>query len=888
MNKEEQHVRLWKHTGYTMIIFLILLEWLIPLRELQEELEITSLLPILVVIGCSLLIGLLLTNRIVSLLLRSTVIVVTTSWIYGLSGHDRSSLFNVADVTNILLYGVTRLYTAVVHDISGLISALKNLGTPSWQIPSGEFRMLLLLIGVSALASIVQALVIKHHSILWFSGFTLLYLVMMQGLAQMNVSAGMIRLLAWTAVLASWLRLEEVTSRDLHYSRRAWPVRWWISTMAVSLGLLLGYMMWQQAYNWNRPLAWHGVEQWITQTAMAQKTNESTSRSSARTGYGEDDTQMGIPVQDDDTILFHARTPEPTYWKIETKRIYTGTGWVADSDKSISSQETASLSEQIDTNGRLTEELPAHQDKAWSEPFTQTIKLEQPLSAAHPLLFGGRPERLTMWLPAKEIQQEQMPTLHYDVSLERYRSAPIDKQEALSPADQANTLTYSYLTRTIKYPLSLRETDATAHDAPPQNTTGEDHVMTKELYQAYIELPDTLPERVIQLADEITQHASTQQDKVELIQAHLQQHYAYTKQETTQPPQGQDFVDHFLFDQRQGYCNHFSTAMVVLLRAEGIPARWVKGFTPGEAESAGNYIVRASDAHAWVEVYYPSAGWVPYEAVPPNSLAVLASSGSVSMPTLLPARIDHQGESGGIGARLSAWSAEAKTAIVEGGSKVVEAWETLQQQLQSEWSYLTDAQSWKSWFSLAELSSWNKIKAHFLVWWEHAPLSTGFMLLLMLGIWIQLFWWTGRAVCHVWPRWKLALYIRAQERSYTRERGYVMGELAWQLIERKYGARASNITYEQYTRLIADRLSFEEEQWMYQFAQDSTALLFARHQGERVQRQRFTRLCAEIIRMSKQTRVKLGDESLSSKRNRAHLMQTNKQNTKQEDRVIEV
>lgn len=890
MQREEQRIQLWKHTGYTMLIFLMLLEWLIPLRELQYELELASLIPLLIVIGCTLFTGLLHTSRIAVLLLRITVITVTTIWIYGSSANGRSPLLNLSDLSSVLLDGGLRVYTALFQDMSGYLNTLKHLDTLTWSVPSGEMRTILLLISVSVLASMVQSLVIKHHSVLWFSGFTLLYLIVMQGLAQTDASAGIIRLLAWTAVLISWLRLEDVTMRDPQYSRRAWPVRWWISTMAVSLGLLLGYMLWQQAYSWHRPIAWHGVEQWITQTAMAEKASGSTAQSVSRTGYGDDDTTMGAPVQDDDSILFHAISPERTYWKVETKRVYTGTGWIADADPSSDSSEAGNHLEQVDASGRLTEELSTQQEAAWSEPFTQTIKLEQPLSADNPLLFGGRPERLTMWLPTDDpgmLLQEQLPMLQYDVRSERYRYMPDHTREAAAAADQAGALTYSYQTRAIKDALTLTDTSNSQQQAHGTNRKDVNE-MTEEQYQANTELPNTLPERVRQLAHEITQDASSQQNKVELIQAYLQQHYAYTKLETVTPPRGQDFVDHFLFDQRQGYCNHFSTAMVVLLRAEGIPARWVKGFAPGEEESSGRYTIRASDAHSWVEVYYPSAGWVPYEAVPPNSLAAFAAAGTVSMPALMPMKLEQQGNGEGLWAQITEWFTHVGTTLKEGGSKLVQAWEAIKQQLQAEWSYISDSHSWKGWLGSTGLPSWNEIKAQFLVWRGHTPLSTTFVLLLLLGIMTGLLIWASKAIHHAWPRWKLAYFIRAQQRNYTSERGHAMGAVAWQLIERRYGIRPSNMTYEQYAQAIASRLPLEEGEKLGQFAHDSTALLFARHHGERVQRQRFVRLCADMIPMCKQIRGKHVRRPFLTQRNPALEMSSNKRKGKHEDRTIEV
>ncbi|MBD4895172.1 hypothetical protein GUF81_05585, partial [Xanthomonas citri pv. citri] len=86
----------------------------------------------------------------------------------------------------------------------------------------------------------------------------------------------------------------------------------------------------------------------------------------------------------------------------------------------------------------------------------------------------------------------------------------------------------------------------------------------------------------------------------------------------TIPKNDEDYVDQFLFETKMGYCDNFSSAMVVLLRSAGIPARWVKGYTSGEYKEAGNkngsiYEVTNNNAHSWVEVYFPEQGWVTFE-----------------------------------------------------------------------------------------------------------------------------------------------------------------------------------------------------------------------------------------------------------------------------------
>jgi len=73
-------------------------------------------------------------------------------------------------------------------------------------------------------------------------------------------------------------------------------------------------------------------------------------------------------------------------------------------------------------------------------------------------------------------------------------------------------------------------------------------------------------------------------------------------------------VDYFLFDVKQGYCDYYASAMVMMLRSIGIPARFVAGYAPGDYNSQTSaYVVLEQNAHAWVEVFFPSYGWVQFE-----------------------------------------------------------------------------------------------------------------------------------------------------------------------------------------------------------------------------------------------------------------------------------
>ncbi|HEX2663827.1 MAG TPA: DUF3488 and transglutaminase-like domain-containing protein [Candidatus Acidoferrum sp.] len=131
----------------------------------------------------------------------------------------------------------------------------------------------------------------------------------------------------------------------------------------------------------------------------------------------------------------------------------------------------------------------------------------------------------------------------------------------------------------------------------------------------YLQLPARLDRRIPELAREVTKNSATPFDKAQRIESYLRGGYAYTLKLTGKP--GQDPLAHFLFEARAGHCEYFASAMAIMLRTLGIPSREVNGFLPGEYNDlAGDYIVRASDAHSWVEVYFPGEGWHVFDPTP--------------------------------------------------------------------------------------------------------------------------------------------------------------------------------------------------------------------------------------------------------------------------------
>lgn len=137
--------------------------------------------------------------------------------------------------------------------------------------------------------------------------------------------------------------------------------------------------------------------------------------------------------------------------------------------------------------------------------------------------------------------------------------------------------------------------------------------------ETYLPVP-AVPQRVRALADKLTANADSAYGKAVLIQNYLRTTYRY-RLDVPPPPVGRDVVDYFLFDAPGGFCSYFASAMVVMLRLEGVPARIVSGYAMGDYDFTQHaFRVPASAAHAWVEVYFPSYGWVEFE--PTTSQAV--------------------------------------------------------------------------------------------------------------------------------------------------------------------------------------------------------------------------------------------------------------------------
>ncbi|BFT73451.1 DUF3488 and DUF4129 domain-containing transglutaminase family protein [Paenibacillus sp. P36] len=316
-------------------------------------------------------------------------------------------------------------------------------------------------------------------------------------------------------------------------------------------------------------------------------------------GYSRDDSHLGGGFQFDYTPVMTVETSKRTYFRGETRAQYNGKGWeLSPNEKKLPMNRvnlnTLPLDPRFDLSLLKTQEV------------TQTVVMQR--EDVFPVLFGGYAvQRLV------EVNQGENP-------FQRILWSP--RQSELRYTGRTNyPKEYAIITQEpILDVAQLREV--------------KNDYANKPEWAEYLQIPEDLPERVKQLAIDITKSATNPYDKAKLIEAYLSAHYPYTNTPDESKGKSKDFVDRFLFEIKQGYCDYYSTSMAVLTRSIGIPTRWVKGYSSGtspqsdqmrefgilsqfgediDADAAGTYTVRNSDAHSWVEVYFEGFGWIPFE-----------------------------------------------------------------------------------------------------------------------------------------------------------------------------------------------------------------------------------------------------------------------------------
>ncbi|MBU2008946.1 MAG: transglutaminase domain-containing protein [Chloroflexi bacterium] len=416
-------------------------------------------------------------------------------------------------------------------------------------------------------------------------------------------------------------------------------------------GLLKGGDLWERVPPW-REIVNRSEE--LFPVLATSRGQEQTPNSDTLT-YGNALT-FGGPIQRTGDILFEVEGPPltagPGRWRAIAYDLYTSQGWrneeqvLAPATSLETGQKTGFQSRQEVTQtikllvrsdllfaaGQpLEASLPAKQERP--APLTYTIPLP-----GEPQKEQGLPEdvkaaagQLRLAASSGELSVSRisryLPSGFKTVGLELEGSniAAVKIQRESAPVDDISALRIPYILRPpTGYTVTSSVSLATSSELMASKAPLPDWVQER-----YLTLPPTLPARVRQLAASVTWTwgdlgAKTAYEKALAIQEYLRR-LTY-RQDIKAPPLGADGVDYFLFISKTGYSQYFASAMVVMLRSLGVPARLAVGFVSDEYDLEKNvYEVRDSHAHAWVEVFFPEYGWVEFEPTPGWLLPAVSS-----------------------------------------------------------------------------------------------------------------------------------------------------------------------------------------------------------------------------------------------------------------------
>jgi protein-glutamine gamma-glutamyltransferase len=256
----------------------------------------------------------------------------------------------------------------------------------------------------------------------------------------------------------------------------------------------------------------------------------------------------------------------------------------------------------------------------WTTPSQEQIVLEPNSTGEY-------------FLGAPMLSRDQLSLLHYTVLMEPIATDAIfiaPRPEVLrgrfggdvSRPDVASNRGYLFLDQTGSFFNPSHNNSKVRYEGtsslpivPPSELRKDSKGYPEAIRNTYLQLPHLDP-RIKKLTQSITARSTNDYDRASNIRNYLIAHYAYTLD--LRGPRVDDPLANFLFVRRAGHCEYFASAMTIMLRSIGVPARYVTGFLPGEYNDiGGDYIIRGSDAHAWVEVYFPSYGWMTFDPTPP-------------------------------------------------------------------------------------------------------------------------------------------------------------------------------------------------------------------------------------------------------------------------------
>ncbi|WP_438446176.1 transglutaminase TgpA family protein [Gorillibacterium sp. sgz5001074] len=346
-------------------------------------------------------------------------------------------------------------------------------------------------------------------------------------------------------------------------------------------------------------LMWKGEEVPSFGKALFGENGIFSSPGSSESGYSRNDSSLGGGFDFDYSPVLSVETDHKSYWRGETRSLYNGEGWLqSEGDKQS-------------PTGVVPPGAELAKDPRFNTSLLKTVTVRQTISILRdddtfPVLFGA--------FPISKVE-----------SVNGEKTVP----DRVRWASRQSELRFNESGKAAYPKTYVVESQVPVIDGEELKKIPD--IQNRNQFNEYLQLPRDLPARVRQLAQDVTAGSASPYEKAKLLEEYLQKTYPYTNKPKTELGKSKDFVDRFLFEVKEGYCDYFSSAMAVMSRSLGIPARWVKGYSTGyneledlsfgqvpiealqDPDGAGTYTVRNSDAHSWVELYFTGYGWIPFE-----------------------------------------------------------------------------------------------------------------------------------------------------------------------------------------------------------------------------------------------------------------------------------
>jgi transglutaminase-like putative cysteine protease len=456
----------------------------------------------------------------------------------------------------------------LVMDISFNIGLIPSA---NWMSMTSAFRSLLFFILLWLLIYLIHLRILFQKRILFFYVLTVLYITVLDTFTPYDATLAIIRTVLIGFFMFGLLHFDRLKKVESLKIERMASIRWILPLFAfIVVSMFLALLVPKASPQWPDPVPY------ITAIGREDEGEEGKKK----IGYSQSDEKLGGGFVEDDTEVFTHVSTSRHYWRIETKDVYTGKGWeVSDPDSDLAKI------------NNLETELSLIDERVETKSLESSIRINESYRHLHVIYPLG------------------LTSIHTDNEMSFYLNR---NTELITPFQENEGTREEFMTYRVSYelpsyPINEMKKEQNFANAP------------EGFIEQYTQLPNSLPTRVTDLAVRITKDADNQFDKAKAIENYLGSvEFSYDKEDVAIPEGDQDYVDQFLFETLKGYCDNFSTSMIVLLRSIDIPARWVKGYTEGDFISNNNnnekeYQVTNNNAHSWVEVYFDGVGWVPFE-----------------------------------------------------------------------------------------------------------------------------------------------------------------------------------------------------------------------------------------------------------------------------------